>query len=258
MRSFIPIVGRWNLARILFPTAAFWFLTSPAAAIDLAPDVSINSTSQSSLDTGVDPYIVGPVAEEPTPNDNNSLTPAPGTGDTSHQILAVNDLGMHCGDFDTRVASILPPFQVKLSQVIRKGDSPDLLGPSDVEVLYSAASNPDDPILAQGAEVFTGLTPNGDVYKTNFWDVVAAYDPFYPPGLLCADAADPATCTVDFDTGLPVPNVEHLYIGSDGIVKQRRRRPCPRCSTRCRVSPIPTSPMTASSRRSITGISPSS
>ena len=57
MRSFIPIVGRWNLARILFPTAAFWFLTSPAAAIDLAPDVSINSTSQSSLDTGVDPYM---------------------------------------------------------------------------------------------------------------------------------------------------------------------------------------------------------
>lgn len=217
MRSFIPIVGRWNLARILFPTAAFWFLTSPAAAIDLAPDVSINSTSQSSLDTGVDPYDVGPVAEEPTPNDNNSLTPAPGTGDTNHQILAANDLGMHCGDLDTRVVSILPPFQVKLAQVIRKGDSPDLLGPSEVEVLYSAASNSDDPILAQGEDVFTGLTSFGDVYKTNFWDVIAAYDPFYPPGVLCTD---PATCNVPPDTSLPVPNVEHLYIGPDGIVDQ--------------------------------------
>ncbi len=28
--------------------------------------------------------------------------------------VAINDLGMHCGDLDTRIASILPPFQVLL------------------------------------------------------------------------------------------------------------------------------------------------
>jgi len=188
-----------------------------------APNTSINSTSTNALDAGVDPYLLSPVPEQPRPNNANSLTPAAGTGTTGYQVLAINDLGMHCGDLDTRVASILPPFQVLLSQVIQKGAKPTLLGPTQAQVTYSAASNPNDPILSKPLDPatgypFTGLTAKGDVFKTNFWDFAfEAYDPFYPPGVLGAfyHPGDPAQ---DIDIGLPVPNVEHLYIGADGRV----------------------------------------
>jgi hypothetical protein len=200
--------------------------TSPALSLKVrapAPNVSINSTSDNARDAGVDPYLVSPVAERPRPNNANSLSPAAGTGTTDYQVVAINDLGMHCGDLDTRVASILPPFQVLLSQVIQKGTKPVILGPNQAQVTYSAASNPKDPILSKPLDPttgypFTGLTGNGDVFKTNFWDVAfQAYDPFYPPGILAAfyHPTDPAQ---DIDIGLPVPNVEHLYIGADGRV----------------------------------------
>ncbi len=101
---------------------------------------------------------------------------------SSYSVLAINDLGMHCGDLDTRISSILPPFQVLLAQVIQKGATPTL-NPAGVSVAYSAAANPNDPILSQ--TVFDGVMANGDTYKTNFWDGVAAgtYDPFYPGGM---------------------------------------------------------------------------
>jgi hypothetical protein len=190
----------------------------------VAPNVSINSTSKNSLDAKVNPYTAGPVDEELRPNNANSLSPAAGTGTSAFQVLAINDLGMHCGDLDTRISSILPPFQVLLSQVIQKGSEPKILGPTDgVEVVYSAASNPSDPILSATADPvtkypFTGLTAAGDVYKTNFWSVAyQAYHPFYPPNILAA-FYDPANPANNVDIGLPVPNVEHLYIGPDGVV----------------------------------------
>ncbi len=182
-----------------------------------APEVSINSTSRSSLDVGADPYAAGPVDEAPRPKNANSLSPVVGTGTTGYQVLAINDLGMHCGDLDTRVASILPPFQALLAQVILKGAEPRILGSDEAQVVYSAASNPDDPILGAPLDPdtgypFTGLTKDYDVYKTNFWSAVSAYQPFYPPNV------DVNPSTVAPDTGLPVPNVEHLYIGADGKV----------------------------------------
>ena len=76
------------------------------------PDISINSTSQES--TG---QVLAPVAEQPQVTGGN------------YSVIAINDLGMHCGDYDTRVASILPPFQVLLSQVIQKGSQPVLNPP---------------------------------------------------------------------------------------------------------------------------------
>jgi hypothetical protein len=168
-------------------------------------EVSINSTSQNSADAvpGTTPAELGPVPEQPFA----------GTG--GYQVLAINDLGMHCGDFDTRISSILPPFQVPLIQVIRKGEEPELMGPGQVKVFYSAVSNPDDPILAETE--LPGLLGDGHVFKTNFWDVIplGAYDPFYPPVVTPLSGA-PFTVTVD--EGLPVPNVEHLYIGPDGQV----------------------------------------
>jgi hypothetical protein len=165
--------------------------------------VSINSTSHNSAAVGIDPETAGPVTEQPF------------AGNSAYKVLAINDLGMHCGDFDTRIASILPPFQVLLAQVIRRGGEPDILGPAEAQVVYSAVSNPNDPILGDPS-TFTGVAPDGSVFKTNFWEIATqAYGPFYPPGILDAfyDPNDPAA---NVDIGLPVPNVEELYIGHDG------------------------------------------
>ena len=167
--------------------------------------VSINSTGQNSTAVGIDPETAGPVPEQPF------------AGNSAYKVLAINDLGMHCGDFDTRIASILPPFQVLLAQVIRRGEEPDILGPEEAEVVYSAVSNPNDPILNEPS-TFTGVAPDGSVFKTNFWEIATqAYGPFYPPGILDAfyDPNDPAA---NVDIGLPVPNVEELYIGHDGML----------------------------------------
>ena len=56
------------------------------------PDVSINSTSQNGT-----PGM--PVIEQLF------------TGQSDYRLFSANDLGMHCGDFDTRISSVLPPFQ---------------------------------------------------------------------------------------------------------------------------------------------------
>ena len=46
----------------------------------------------------------------------------------SHQVLAFNDLGMHCADLDYSTFVILPPFNVVHSQVIERG-APHRRGP---------------------------------------------------------------------------------------------------------------------------------
>ena len=172
--------------------------------------ISINSTSQNGCPDGTIPQqaIV-----------NNATS--------AFSVLAINDLGMHCGDLDTRIASILPPFQVMLAQVIQKQTTtttPPTLNPAGVSVFYSAAANPADPALALTA--FDGLMANGDTYKTNFWDFplpAGTYDPFYPafnpfnPAQTLTPLAGPPF-NVTYDIGLPVPNVEDLYIGPDGQV----------------------------------------
>ena len=206
--------------------AAGNFSTTPGMTLVVAPqapNTSINSTSQNALEAGVDPYTVGAVAQTPRPKNANSLSPTAGTGTTGYQVVAINDLGMHCGDLDTRVSSILPPFQVLLAQVIQKGAKPVILGASQASVTYTAASNPNDPILTKPLDAatgypFTGLTGSADVFKTNFWSVAfQAYNPFYPPGVL-ASFYDPNNPANNLDAGLPVPNVEKLYIGADGKV----------------------------------------
>jgi len=171
-------------------------------------DVSINSTSQNGC-----PDI--PVTEQPFATQGG------------FNILASNDLGMHCGDLDTRISSILPPFNVVHSQVIQRGSEPRILTPADgVEVVYSAASNPTDPILvdfgnvpgagtnsAGTGPVASSVLPDGSVYKTNFWDIAyQAYDPFYPSGIL-ALFYDAGNATNNLDLGLPMPNVERFYLG---------------------------------------------
>ena len=178
------------------------------------PAVSLNSTSQNGTPGA-------PVPEQPF------------TGNAGYKVLASNDLGMHCGDLDTRISSILPPFNVLHAMVIQRGAEPDILTPGDgVEVYYSAASNPGDPILsgensAGTGPVLSSMLPNGSVYKTNFWDIapggseptsLAAYRPFYPPGILDALAPEP-------DQGLPAPNVERLWLGDGQLTALQQSMP---------------------------------
>ena len=170
-----------------------------------SPNVSINSTSQN-----------GPLAM-------SSVTEQPLGGQSAYTVFASNDLGMHCGDFDTRISSILPPFNVLHAQVIRKGSEPDILTLANgTRVSYSAASSATDPVLAglsPSGQPLRYSTVNGNVFKTNFWDIalgsnepiaLKAYRPFYPPGVL--ETFPPAA-----DQGLPVPDTERLYLG-DGTL----------------------------------------
>ena len=147
-------------------------------------------------------------------------------GQSGYSIFGSNDLGMHCGDLDTRISSILPPFNTVHSQVIQKGLTPSILSPlDDIEVVYSAASNPSDPILtglnsAGTGPVASSLLPDGSVYKTNFWGVARdAYGPFYPEGIL--NAFYSAQSENNVDLGLPMPNVEELFNNGNLTAEQQ-------------------------------------
>lgn len=181
---------------------------NPDAGGGTGSNVSINSTSQN----GIPPASA--VAEQPLVKLNG------------YQILTSNDLGMHCGDLDTRISSILPPFNVFHAQVIQRGVEPSILTKADnIEVVYSAASNPADPILtgvnsAGNGPVLSSKLPDGSVFKTNFWDIArGAYDPFYPPGIL--PAFYPPGDNI-LDLGLPAPNVERLVLG-DGVLSAEQQ-----------------------------------
>jgi hypothetical protein len=149
----------------------------------------------------------------------------------NYRIFAINDLGMHCGDLDTRVSSILPPFNILHATVIERGLEPNVLTPADgVDVFYSAASNPTDPILsginsAGSGPVLSSMLPDGSVYKTNFWEVArTAYDPFYPPGILPLFYPDGPVEEI-LDVGLPMPNVERLYLGDGTLTADQQFMP---------------------------------
>lgn len=146
----------------------------------LPSGTSINSTSQN--------------VDSPTA----SVSEPAGVVNRNYKVLAVNDLGMHCGDLDTRVSSILPPFNVVHAQVVERGVNPRMLGEEDGMVLrYTGASSVFDPALL----VEPSLAADGSVYKTNFWDAVnqGAYDSFYPPVI--------TPLTIPADTGLPMADV---------------------------------------------------
>jgi hypothetical protein len=128
-------------------------------------------------------------------------------GQGGYQVLAANDLGMHCGDLDTRIASILPPLQVLKSQVILRGQQPELQDGNQVEVFYSAASSVLDPAVLDPARQPNpppGFELANGVYKTNFWDALnqGAYNPFYP-----FDITPPV---IPHDLGLPIPDAATL------------------------------------------------
>ncbi len=177
-------------------------LATVSIGVAAANQVSINSTSANGA------LPIDPVDEEP-----QYISP-------NYALLAINDLGMHCGDLDTRISSILPPFNVLHAQVVARGitTKPRILGEGEAVLTYSAASNPDDPAIAKVASGNAiSSVVNGQVYKTNFWDVaVQAYNPFYPAGILTSLAVD---------TGLPVPDVERLYLGDGELHATQQAMP---------------------------------
>ena len=148
--------------------------------------------------------------------------------------LAVNDLGMHCADLDYQIFSILPPYNVLHSQVIRKGDrsnNPQILNKNEVDVFYKASPSvlnaPDGPI-----EVITSTSKNipGVVYKSNFWH--AYLDQLNAPKVLGGEAYNPLyhglldlNTLLPEDRGLPAPDVERLYLGDKQLSVHQQEMP---------------------------------
>jgi hypothetical protein len=185
------------------PEKAGVSFTTLVYAVPLPPVRSVNSTSKNRR-TAPDGLVGG----------------QPFVTTDGFQILAVNDLGMHCGDLDHRIASILPPFNVIHAQVIQRGAVPQILTGADVDVTYVASSQAKDPVRF--------MQPSRRVFKTNFWrlnprptgNLLAfdAYDPFFPPGIL-------SLFPLRRDLGLPVPDVERLYLGDGQLVADQQAMP---------------------------------
>jgi hypothetical protein len=132
-----------------------------------------------------------------------------------YALLAANDLGMHCADLDYQIFSILPPFSVVHAQLILRGNEPQILDDTNVDMVYSAASSANDPALVNT----TAADRNEAIFKGNFWATVEGdehplwyevYSPLYF-GLL--DPNDLAQ-----DIGLPVPDSMKLPGGDENCL----------------------------------------
>ena len=169
-----------------------------------AAELSLNSTSK------------GRSAGDMTPVPLQAFTNNPG-----YRLLAANDLGMHCGDLDNRIVTILPPFNVVHAQVLKRGPKPTILDRNTASVVYSAAGQAADPALAKAPIV----AADGSIYKTNFWqNALSTYGPFYPSGALAAFF--PSTLPAKgADIGLPVPDVERLYLGDGQLTITQQTMP---------------------------------
>ncbi|MCA9774724.1 MAG: hypothetical protein KC466_20055, partial [Myxococcales bacterium] len=94
------------------------------------------------------------------------------------------DLGMHCADLGLQPFSVLPPFNTLNAEVVERGSTggnkPRRLGPAEVELRYSAASNPNDPVGPDSINSTSQNFPvgatveNATLAKTDFWDLVGA------------------------------------------------------------------------------------
>ena len=74
-------------------------------------------------------------------------------------VIATNDLGMHCMDREFSVFSILPPFNVVNSQVVKRDDNgrPHIADDAEVDVFYDAEGDAGGSINSYSFG------------KTNFW-----------------------------------------------------------------------------------------
>lgn len=106
------------------------------------------------------------------------VLPTPNVAAASYVVIGSNDLGMHCADQDYQVFSILPPFNVLHTQLIRKGTGtsastlPSIIDGTAADVFYAASSSASDP--AGAGSINTGSAAS--VFKSNFWDLSAVVD----------------------------------------------------------------------------------
>ena len=179
-----------------------------------------------------EPVLPEPVGQE----DNTALL---GRDQGTHVVLGANDLGMHCADQDDSIFSVLPPFNVLHAQVIRRGGTPQILDGSQVDVTYSAASNPSDPvgpdsINSTSANWPVGATTGQQVYKGNFWDInpdtgnpqgFDTYEPLFfgllSPAAVLQDLGLPAPETTLLTDCLPGPLGDGASDGSDCAFEQQ-------------------------------------
>ena len=97
--------------------------------------------------------------------DDDETTDTSGVNlNATHQVLAFNDLGMHCADLDYSSFVILPPYNVIHSQVIERGDKPRILDATQIDVSYRGVAD------ASGSINTTSQNMAGAINKTNFWD----------------------------------------------------------------------------------------
>lgn len=104
-----------------------------------------------------------PTDDGATDGSNSGLTGVPEITAT-HQVLAFNDLGMHCADLDYSTFVILPPFNVVRGQVIERGAEPRILDDTEAALSYHAVAD------ASASINTTSQNQAGAVHKTNFWD----------------------------------------------------------------------------------------
>ena len=78
----------------------------------------------------------------------------------SYQVLAHNDLGMHCYDASFGTFAILPLYNVLKAQTLLKGTHPQFLDSTQVNLTYQAVADPSGSINTTSRN------------KTNFWAYV--------------------------------------------------------------------------------------
>ena len=123
----------------------------------------------------------------------------------THQLLAFNDLGMHCADLDYSTFVILPPFNVVHSQVIERGSPPRIKNSQQVNVSYRATRD------VSGSINSTSQNQSGAVEKTNFWNTNPATGNTYVFDLFGLNP--PADEGLAFEQAMP--GILNPYVAND-------------------------------------------
>jgi hypothetical protein len=138
-------------------------------------------------------------------DDDSGVAAVPGT----HQVLAFNDLGMHCADLDYSTFVILPPFNVLHSQVIERGATPRILADAQINVSYRAVTD------AAGSINSTSQNQAGAVQKSNFWDTNPVTNNSYVFDLFGLNPAADEGLALDVNFAQKMPGILAPYSAND-------------------------------------------
>ena len=127
----------------------------------------------------------------------------------THQVLAFNDLGMHCADLDYSTFVILPPYNVVHSQVIERGTMPRILDDSQVNVSYRAVQD------ASGSINTTSQNQAGAIHKSNFWNTNPATGNTYAFDLFGLNPPADKGLSLNPDNGQTMPGILNPYVAND-------------------------------------------